>query len=87
VVTNQRISDDDGMQEMETAKREAEAALAALRSTPSAATIATATAKRDALRAAITVVEQRYTLNRNIPYEADAHEVGDAAEQAFRGWR
>lgn len=83
---NQRISDDDGMREMETAKRDAQAALTALQAAPSAATIASATTKRDALRAAITVVEQRYTLYRNIPYEADAHEVGDAAEQAFRGW-
>lgn len=36
--------------------------------------------------AAIAEVERRYTLYRNIPYEADAHEVGDAAEQAFEGW-
>jgi hypothetical protein len=31
-------------------------------------------------------VETHYPLYRAIPYEADAHEVGDAAEQAFRGW-
>ena len=31
-------------------------------------------------------VEQRYSQYRAIPYEADAHEVGDAAEQEFRGW-
>ena len=41
---------------------------------------------RDELKAAIVEVERRYTLYRNIPYEADAHEVGDAAEQAFKGW-
>lgn len=42
--------------------------------------------KRNALRAQIIEVERLYTLYRNIPYEADAHEVGDAAEQALRGW-
>jgi hypothetical protein len=38
------------------------------------------------LKAQITVVEQKYSLYRAIPHEADAHEVGDAEEQAFKGW-
>ncbi len=84
--SNQAISDDDGVAEMAVKRTEAQAALQTLKSNATAQTIANATAKRDALRAQITVVEQKYGLYRNIPYEADAHEVGDAAEQAFKGW-
>jgi hypothetical protein len=84
---NQAISDEDGLVEMEKMRSEAMVALANLQAGETAATIAEATAKRDALKAQITVVEQKYTLYRNIPYEADSHEVGDAAEQAFKGWR
>jgi Domain of unknown function (DUF4157) len=83
---NQAISDDDGLNELATRRTEAQAALQTIQSNISAQTLANATAKRDALRAQIAVVEQRYGLYRNIPYEADAHEVGDAAEQAFKGW-
>jgi len=83
---NQRISDDDGLAELATKRAEARAALAAMTASPGVATIAAATAKRDALRAQIALVERLYTDYRNIPYEADAHEVGDAAEQAFKGW-
>jgi hypothetical protein len=84
--TNQRISDDDGLDDLKKKRSAAETALTALKAGATAKTIADAKAARDALRAQISVVEQRYTLYRNIPYEADAHEVGDAAEQAFRGW-
>lgn len=83
---NQKISDDDFLPEMEVKRTEATAALTALKAKPNAATIGTATTKRDELKAAIAEVKRRYTLYRNIPYEADAHEVGDAAEQAFKGW-
>ena len=83
---NQTISDDDYTKEMETARVAAVTSLAALKAAATAATIADATTKRDTLKAAIAEVEKRYTLYRNIPYEADAHEVGDAAEQAFKGW-
>lgn len=83
---NQQISDDDYLPEMKVKRTEAEAALTDLKATPDASTIAKATTKRDELKAAIAEVERRYTLYRNIPYEADAHEVGDAAEQAFKGW-
>lgn len=85
-VANQKISDDDYTKEMETARKEAITSLAALKATVTPATLADAAAKRTTLEAAIVEVEKRYTLYRNIPYEADAHEVGDAAEQAFRGW-
>jgi hypothetical protein len=84
--TNQRISDDDYLKEMEDKRKESGLALQALKAAITSQTIAAATTKRDELKAAIAEVERRYTLYRNIPYEADAHEVGDAAEQAFKGW-
>jgi hypothetical protein len=84
---NQRISVEDGLAELKTKRDAAQSALDALNASPTAQTVAEATAARDALRAQITEVEQRYTAYRNIPYEADAHEVGDAAEQAFRDWK
>jgi Domain of unknown function (DUF4157) len=62
----------------------AEGALAALNANITAATIAAATAARDALRAQVPVVEAAYRAYRAIPHEADAHEVGDTAEAAFR---
>ncbi len=83
---NQAIEIDDGLKELNNIREEAEKALSNLKANGTAQTVADATAKRDALRAQITVVEQKYTLYRNIPYEAEAHEVGDAAEQAFKGW-
>jgi hypothetical protein len=83
---NQHISDDDFTSEMAVARTEAIASLAALKANATDATVAAATAKKTKLQAAILEVERRYTLYRNIPYEADAHEVGDAAEQAFKGW-
>jgi hypothetical protein len=86
---NQQISDDVKNyieNELATARAEATKSLAALNSSATAGAVADATAKRDALKAAIAEVERRYSLYRNIPYEADAHEVGDAAEQAFKGW-
>ncbi|HEX7334518.1 MAG TPA: DUF4157 domain-containing protein [Pyrinomonadaceae bacterium] len=85
-VANQKISDDDYTREMKDARDEAIKSLAKLKAAANAATLADATAKRDTLKAAIAEVEKRYTDYRNIPYEADAHEVGDAAEQAFLGW-
>ena len=84
--TNQQISDDDYLPEMAAKRDEARTALNELKAKITSATLATATTKRDELKAAIAEVERRYTLYRNIPYEADAHEVGDAAEQAFKGW-
>ncbi len=83
---NQAISNDDGLSDLATKRGDAETAVKNLEASATPATIAEATAKRDALNAQITVVEQKYTAYRNIPYEADAHEVGDAAEQAFKGW-
>jgi hypothetical protein len=83
---NQQISNDDYLPEMKVKRGEAKLALDALKAKADAGTIAAATTKRDELKAAIAEVEKRYTLYRNIPYEADAHEVGDAAEQAFKGW-
>jgi hypothetical protein len=84
---NQAISDDDGLAELKTKREEAVKALADMRRLATPATIAAATLKRDALKAQIADVERRYKLYRDIPYEADAHEVGDAAELAFKGWQ
>jgi hypothetical protein len=83
---NQKISDDDYTKEMKDARDEAIKSLAKLKAAANATTLADAAQKRDTLKAAIAEVEKRYTDYRNIPYEADAHEVGDAAEQAFLGW-
>ena len=84
---NQKISNDDGLAELPVKQAAAQSALTAMNATITDKSIADAAAARDALRAHITFVEQMYTKYRNIPYEADAHEVGDAAEQAFRGWK
>jgi hypothetical protein len=84
--TNQAISDDDGIDDLKVRKAEAEAALATLNRRVTQTSFDNAVAKRDALRFQIIYVETHYPLYRAIPYEADAHEVGDAAEQAFRGW-
>jgi hypothetical protein len=83
---NQAISDDDYTKEMKDARDKAITSLATLKGAHTDANISDSEAKRDTLKAAIAEVERRYTLYRNIPYEANAHEVGDAAEQAFKGW-
>jgi hypothetical protein len=83
---NQTISDDtdDAIKELNNRRFAAQSSLRNLNSSASSATISDAKAKRDALRAQITEVEKRYALYRKIPYEADAHEVGDAAGLAFK---
>jgi hypothetical protein len=74
------------IKDLDTKRGEAQTALQALKANPTARIIADGTAKRDALRAQIAVVEQKYGLYRRIPHEADAHEVGDAASEAFKRW-
>jgi hypothetical protein len=81
--SNQAINADTGMSELNTKRAEAQTALDNLTASATALTIADATAKRDALRDAIAHREQRYTAYRKLPFEADSHEVGDAAELAF----
>jgi hypothetical protein len=83
---NQAISNDDGLKELEQKRKEAQVILKDLNAAQNKQNIDAAVAKIEDLRKQIVVVEQKYTLYRNIPYEADAHEVGDAAEQAFKGW-
>lgn len=83
---NQKISDDDYTNEMEEARKEAIKSLDALKASITAMTLSDAEAKAKELKKAIAEVEKRYPAYRNIPYEADAHEVGDAAELAFKGW-
>lgn len=80
---NQAISDDDGLPEMATARRAAIRAFRDLRAAVTAQSIRAALLARKQLRRAIAVVEERYTDYRNLPYEADAHEVGDAVGLAF----
>ena len=82
---NEQISADDGLAELKVKRAKAMIALTALTTMPSTSTIADATAARDDVVQQIATVEGLYTLYRNIPYEADAHEVGDAAELAFKG--
>ena len=84
IITNNVIQE---IQNLKIKQSEASTTLKNLRSVPTAKTIAEAIARRDALKAQIAVIEQKYTLYRNIPNEADAHEVGDAAKQAFDGWK
>jgi hypothetical protein len=65
---------------------EAQTALANLKAADTPANMKDAGDKRDALKKAIADVETAYGAYRAIPYEDDAHRVGDAEEQAFRGW-
>ena len=83
---NQKISNDDGLPELAQIREKAKNDLAKLKSSGTALNLAEATKSKDKLSAQIKEVERLYTLYRNIPYEADAHEVGDATEQAFKGW-
>ena len=67
-----------------TAKNDAcAAAVAKLRANPTSAQMSATIKTRDALRAAVTVYSDAYRDYRHIPFEADAHEVGDAAATAF----
>lgn len=86
--TNQKISDNvvRGWKEMAQKRKAAKKALGKLKRDENAGTMSAAKTARDELKASVAEVERRYTLYRNIPYEADAHEVGDAEEQAFLGW-
>ena len=82
---NQQISNDDYHVEMQEIRERAKLARKKLLTDPDESGIAEAAAVREELAAAIEEVKQRYLLYRNIPYEVDAHEVGDAAEVAFLG--
>jgi hypothetical protein len=77
---------DPARDDMADKRTKAETARAALGTTVTAAAVAAAERARDALSASIAAVEKAYAAYRGVPYEADAHEVGDAAELAFKGW-
>lgn len=85
---NQAISDAvaPARADLDKIRKEAEVALSNLKASITQQTITNATTQYNELEAQISVVEQKYADYRNIPYEADAHEVGDAVEQAFKGW-
>jgi len=61
----------------------AAAAVAKLRANPTTAQMSDTIKARDAMRAAVTAYSDAYRDYRHIPFEADAHEVGDAAATAF----
>jgi len=78
---------DPARDEMKDKRTKAESALTSLTTTVTSTAVATAEKARDALSASITAVEKAYASYRAVAYEADAHEVGDAAELAFKGWQ
>jgi hypothetical protein len=77
---------DDAIAKLDVSRQKAETAVKALDAGETPKTTADAHAARDDLRAKVAAVEQAYKGYRNIPHEADAHEVGDAEKQAFQGW-
>jgi hypothetical protein len=64
--------------------RDGEAKLAALKANATPQAIADATAATATLRRDIKEVDAAYTRYRAVAHDADAHEVGDSAELAFR---
>jgi hypothetical protein len=84
----QDISDKvkEAIKDLDPVRKAAADALKDLEASVTATTVADGRKKCDALKAQITVVEQKYSMYRSIPHEADAHEVGDAEELAFKGW-
>lgn len=77
---------DDGISDLESLHDEAQNFLRDFQVNPTPSKLASARALCTKLRQQITLVEQRYHEYRTIPKESDAHEVGDTAELAFRGW-
>jgi hypothetical protein len=84
---NQKISDEDQIKELAALRLEAIKALQNLRlDRSSKSALDEAKAKCAEMKKEIALVEKLYGDYRRIPYEADAHEAGDTAELAFRGW-
>jgi hypothetical protein len=78
---------DSEIANLDAARQEAQTALTALEASDTPATEAQGAQKRDVLKAAIAAVKKSYSAYRGIPHEADAHEVGDTAELAYKGWK
>lgn len=78
---------EDELPKLNAALANATAAVTALDATPQEKQVAAARQQRKLLLQEVAKVEQRYGAYRAIPHEADAHEVGDAAELAFGGWK
>jgi hypothetical protein len=74
------------LDDMEAACKRAAKALDALQKQETMDTVLEAESALVVLRVAIAEVVRRYPIYRALPNEADAHEVGDAEEQAFKGW-
>lgn len=80
---NQKISDNDYAQELEQARQTAQRALELVVKDPSGGNARAARVARAELREALAEFDRRYRRYRDIPYESDAHEVGDAVERLF----
>ena len=78
---------DPALEDMKDKRAKAETARTALAKAVTSAAVTAAEQARDALKAAITELHKAYVAYRGVPSEADAHEVGDAAELAFKGWQ
>ena len=82
---NQKTSDDcySAMLKMKSAETEADKAKKALNTNPTYATYADLETKRKNLEAATLEFKRLYELYLKIPYEAEAHAVGDLAKLVF----
>src|SRR5258707_392677 len=86
--TNQKTSDDTqkAIDALKTKNAAAAVALRKLERSATAENISEAKKARNALQAQILVVEKAYSRYRQIPYEADAHDVGFGPAEIGRGW-
>lgn len=75
---------DDAVAELDKLRGEAETALKDLKASATKTTIFNATEAKRKLEKQMKVVDYRYVKYRKLPSEADAHEVGDAAGEAFK---
>jgi DNA gyrase/topoisomerase IV subunit A len=82
---NRAISDqvDTEIASLDKLRADATAARSTLQASATSATVADAKTKLEALRKQTQAVEKAYLAYRSIPYEADAHEVGDSESEAF----
>jgi hypothetical protein len=88
-VINGEIKDDLNKftKELDTMRVSAQKSLQHLKDQPSAESIAEAKSQLETLKRQMQTIEKQYALYRDIPSEKDAHVVGDAAQEAFNGWK
>ena len=80
---NKRVANQYGYDELAAAAKAAAVARDALRATPNAVNLASAQQALASVHQRMVVVEAYYVAYRAIPYEADAHDVGEEAALAF----